>query len=81
MKAVQYQRLSIKELGGKLTTSQGAGCAEGSLSEEGQQNLVTSSETSKWEEGFRLGIRSYKDSLLHVHTSQALCPKRQSTVK
>lgn len=34
------------------------------------RTLFASSETSKWEKGFRQRIRSYKDSLLHVHTSQ-----------
>jgi len=45
------------------------------------RNLFASSETSEWEKGIRQGLRSYKDSQLHVHTSQMLCPKRKRTVK
>lgn len=47
----------------------------------GSRILFVSSERDEKEKGFRLGTRSYKDSLLRVRTSQALCPKRQCTVK
>lgn len=72
------QKLPIKQQKEKLTGLQSMqDLQRGATMGRGGRTLSASSETSEWEKGFRQGIRSYKDSLVHVYTSQALLQEEQ----
>lgn len=77
------QKMSIKQQEGKLMGLHNMQDLQRGWQTMGRdgRTLFASSETSEWEKGFRQGVRSYKDSLLHVHTSQTPCPKRKRSVK
>lgn len=76
------QNLTVKQQEGKLTGLPNTqDLQSGATMGRDSGTLFASSKTSKWEKVFRQGIRSYKDSLLHVCTSQTFCPRRKSTVK
>lgn len=76
------EKLLIKQQEGKLMGLHNTQDLQrgATMGREGR-TLFASSEISEWEKGFRQGIRSYKDCLLHVCTSQTFCPRRKSTVK
>lgn len=72
------QKLPIKQQKGKLTGLQSKQDSQrGAAMGRGGRTLSVSSEISEWEKGFRQGTRSYKGSLVHVYTNQALLQEEQ----